>query len=649
VQHLPSLWKLAGSTSVQARIACANLVPLVYIHLSSLQRLRIRGLVNRLMVDSLCAVRSYVLSSVCIRILKSVVTRHTNFSLGTQEEESVTLNWIAHCMIQGSNDNDTEVRKSALQICRILVEYSALGSEMKSQQNQSLIKELYDFIPEIAPPVTTFPSDGTSVSVVKEEIIIPTVADVHIMFCRALPIISRLVEDKEAQIRSYVGTYCGEFCILMGGKWSAILLDLIFTCCRDSVMEVRVAGLSGIPHVVLAFLQDSILKIQNQPDDSTSSNVAAVLRPLASVITAVCSMHRDNSSEVKCSLCRILSQILTLLFAINSNHYFSSSESSSSSSLTTLETTISSTMILLLTDTSAPGGSDSIVLIEMITQFVFTLEKESYTSSAAGSESSYLNLIFVKENYKILINSLQILSKHSNWRVRKLICALIPKLVFLISTKETKQMILELILVLVGDPVFDVRRLASRSLCLSARSLNTPPSGLNGSRLENGKIVEGVLGVSWLDEIILPHVESLRTSRVYSDRILALHMISILILEEIVLGDDVRYNILIQIALALSRDRVANVRIALCEMIGNITPLLMAHHHDRDSLTNRGSGSEPNQLLVAIEESLTSLTLDRDRDVSYFASKALECLEKSESGADPATDTASELCLGERS
>jgi hypothetical protein len=568
------------------------------------------------MVDSLCAVRAYVLSSVCIRILKSVVTRHT-VSLGTEEEESITLNWIAHCMIQGSNDNDTEVRKSALQICRILVEYSALGSEMSSNQNQSLIKELYDFTPEISPPVTAFPSTMSG-----DEVIIPSVADVHIMFCRALPIISRLVEDKEMQIRSYVGTYCGELCILMGGKWSAILLDMIFTCCRDPVMEVRVAGLSGIPHVVLAFLQDSILKLQNNSDDTTST--ATLIRPLASVITAVCSMHRDKSSEVKRSLCRLLSQISTLLFAINSNQYFPSTDTS----IASLQSTLSSTIIQLLTDTD-----DSLVLIEIMNQFELTLQQE-YLSGE--SSSSYLNFIFVQENQKILMNCFDILSKDSNWRVRKLICAVIPKLIFLITTLESKEMIVKLIVVLVRDPVFDVRRLASRSLCLSAMSF---PSLSLVTATE-----EPSLGpTNWLDEIILPQVESLRTSRVYSDRILALHMISILILEEIILGDDVRYNILIHIALALSRDHVANVRIALCEMMCSIVPLMIAH--DPTSTTIRVTAQ--NQLYPVIQETLRNLVVDRDRDVIYFASKALQCFECRESGVGPSE--ASESSFGESS
>ena len=634
-------------------------MPLVYIHLSSIQRLRIRGLVNRLMSDSISAVRSYVLSSVCIRILKSIVTRHT-ITVGSQEEESVTLNWIAHCMVQGSNDNDTEVRKSALQICRILVEYSALGSEINLPENQSLIKELYSYLPDIDPPITTFSYDTISLSEKKEgvleggegSIIIPSIADVHIMFCRALPIISRLVEDKEIQIRSYVGSYCGEFCILMGGKWSMILLDIIFTCCRDPIMEVRVAGLTGMPHVIVAFLQDSILKLRHDcvpaPPPSSPSPAGStpdVFRPLVSVITAMCSMYRDNNLQVKKTLCRILSKSLSLFFSINSNNI--TALSPTDSTLTSLESSLSVTIIRLLTD------SDPLIVIEMMQEFEHSLHSEYLTG-----ETSYVSLIFIPEHSKILFSCFQTLSQHSNWRVRKLICSLIPKFVLTILNSDfhSKQHIFaEMIEKLIHDPVFDVRKAATRSLCLSALNLSVERS------------YDDEMSQNWLDGIILPQLESLRLSKRYSARILALHMISILILEEVIHENDVRYNLLIQIALTLQRDPVPNVRIALCEMLWNIAPLIRQNGSSITPpsnlpavpATSQGKIESPpedakrfndfdrmqNQVLPVVEETLKSLAGDRDKDVCYSASKALRCLDSNGSEEFPNRNSEESLPL----
>ena len=183
-QHIPALWKLAGSVSVAARIACANLVPLLYMNLSELQQLRIRGLINRLMVDSVGAVRAYVLSSVCVRILRAVVQRQYNKdeddgsscsdALGTGA--SVTLNWIAHCMIQGSTDIEVDVRKGSLLACKNLIEYSALGTEEEGGVNCDLIEEMRTYI-----------SDNISLpTFVPEKVLRPQLSEVHILCCRSV-------------------------------------------------------------------------------------------------------------------------------------------------------------------------------------------------------------------------------------------------------------------------------------------------------------------------------------------------------------------------------------------------------------------------------------------------------------------------------
>jgi hypothetical protein len=133
LQHIPALWKLAGCAAVPARIGCANLIPLIYCHLSSLQRLRIRGLLNRLLVDTVSEVRAYVLSSVCVRIMRSIVTK--NISEKFIEPESVTLNWISHCMVQGSTDIEMDMRRASLLLCKNMVEYSSLGQNDGAEVN----------------------------------------------------------------------------------------------------------------------------------------------------------------------------------------------------------------------------------------------------------------------------------------------------------------------------------------------------------------------------------------------------------------------------------------------------------------------------------------------------------------------------------
>lgn len=387
--------------------------------------------------------------------------------------------------------------------------------------------------------------------------------------------------------------------MLMGGKWSMILLDVIFTCCRDIVTEVRMSGLLSVPHAVVAFLEDAILVSRQRQADSS------IFQPLVSLITAVCSMYKDISIQVKQTLCQILSKLLTLLYSISLNNtYFTSNESI----IFSLESNLSNTILQLLID------SDHEVSTEMISQFQSILEKEQI-----NGESSYISLIFIKENSKLLISCLEKLSKQTNWRVRKLICSIIPKLVSTITTVDARNLVSNIIISLIQDPVFDVRKSAARSLCLSANNVS------------NLHLIDD-MGRGWLDCVVLPQLETLRTSRIYSNRILSLHMITILIIEDIIQENDIRYKLLIEISLTLSNDRVPNVRIALCEVISEIIPVLKNNIQSIDEIIN--NKIEEN-LLYKIYEMLNQLLAkETDKDVKYFCSKALQILESNPIGKE---------------
>ena len=134
------------------------------------------------------AVRAYVLSSVCVRILRAVVLRPADnkaslFGLASDHDSdhllghsaAVTLNWIAHCMVQGSTDIEMDVRKGALQVCKNLIEYSSLGAEEElAESNIELIEEMQAYISEDISPPTFMP----------EMVLRPRLPEVHIMFCR---------------------------------------------------------------------------------------------------------------------------------------------------------------------------------------------------------------------------------------------------------------------------------------------------------------------------------------------------------------------------------------------------------------------------------------------------------------------------------
>ncbi|CAE7664048.1 pppA, partial [Symbiodinium microadriaticum] len=302
---------------------------------------------------------------------------------------------------------------------------------------------------------------------------------------------------------------------------------------------------------------------------------------------------------------------------------------SSYSFMSRLETSMCDVVLLLLEDKSIQ------VCTQMIVELAMSVDKEHH-----HGYSSYTSAVFTVAHSKTLIRSVTLLSKQSNWRVRKMVCAVIPKLVACSTTVEKRSAISDIAQPLLYDPVFEVRRSAARAMCISAEC----DGDATGLALAGGVTPDGEplqdMGRMWLDCVVLPQLESLRTSRVYSNRILSLHMIATIIVEDIVHEGDVRYDILINIALTLSSDRVPNVRIALCEVLVVLAPLIrqdsvlyeaaMSQAEDvldkaaATSAYHRSNSSLPNM----VRSTITTLQNDMDRDVAYLADKASRYMDR---------------------
>ncbi len=108
-------------------------------------------------------------------------------------------------------------------------------------------------------------------------------------------------------------------------------------------------------------------------------------------------------------------------------------------------------------------------------------------------------------------------------------------------------------------------------------------------------------------------------------------MILTLIVEEIIHEGDVRYDLLIKVALALSSDSVANVRIALCEMLSVLGPLIklstLSIGYGDQGVELENEMNQSNSHLNKIVNTLNTLELDVDRDVKYYAAKAKSSLD----------------------
>jgi hypothetical protein len=472
----------------------------------------------------------------------------------------------------------------------------------------------------------------------------------------------------------------------MGGKWSAVLLDLLLCCFRDAVPEVRASALTAVPHATLALIQAAIKLSHANTRDQTISKL------FISLIPAVCSMQKDAHIIVRMSLCKSLGHVLSLLYSVTLTGHLRSY-----SFIPSLQATMCAVVLSLLEDKTNQ------VVIQMVTELCGAIDKEyqcgGQTSTGIATDS-YVSLIFTEENLSSLMRCVKYLSKLPNWRVRKLICTVVPKLVNISQTVESRALVSDLVTPLLYDPIFSVRQAAATAMCLASlsdysnesldnemddRNASTstsrhvqpspPPTASTSSgtitssfssftatlsskekKLKNkkskptpvrvttnGEPVQD-MGRMWLDCVVLPQLESLRTSRIFSNRILSLHMIATLLFEEIVQRGDVRYHILINIALTLSHDPVANVRIALGEVLGvlaqliknedwGVSPPLSPSSSTEDG---RGAGTggrssgrhqQPHLWDITIE-TLDLLSKDQDKDVRHNAMIAQEYLLK---------------------
>jgi hypothetical protein len=90
---------------------------------------------------------------------------------------------------------------------------------------------------------------------------------------------------------------------------------------------------------------------------------------------------------------------------------------------------------------------------------------------------------------------------------------------------------------------------------------------------------------------------------------------------------DVRFNILVNIALTLAEDRIPNVRLALCQLVDVLRNHIVDHsvrytreqaNADSNGLEGEENGERGANTTLVLSALRTLLT-DRDRDVQYFA------------------------------
>jgi hypothetical protein len=186
---------------------------------------------------------------------------------------------------------------------------------------------------------------------------------------------------------------------------------------------------------------------------------------------------------------------------------------------------------------------------------------------------------------------------------------IIPALLGCTNKFETRSEIARLM----SDKVDAVRRTAAECLCLGGGALGSHGEDSNGE---------------WISNIVLPHIQACGSSDQSKQRLLSLKMIEVMLLNGIYqpkaispsTGDEVDVSVtsplhdLVEVAVSLSNDRVANIRLNVGRVFGNVIHLF--------------EDAELSFVTKALKEQIEEEERQADggdRDVLFFAKLAISC------------------------
>jgi hypothetical protein len=203
---------LASTKCERGRVASCRLVLELYYHTDNEHQsegLILRGIATRLLVQSQEAtIRSAAVTS--IQRLGKLATLND-------------LDWLILLCETAASDDDTMVRRGGFEF------------------SLRILHRLPDIFPS-----TVISFEGTRDADI----------DLHLLRCKIVATVQRLVEDTVASVRHAVAAHCASLCTLLGGgrlggQWSTWIVDTLHTFLRDDDSAVRSAAIDAIPFVTL--------------------------------------------------------------------------------------------------------------------------------------------------------------------------------------------------------------------------------------------------------------------------------------------------------------------------------------------------------------------------------------------------------------
>ena len=416
----------------------------------------------------------------------------------------------------------------------------------------------------------------------------PTFAEVYLLQCKLLPVATRLAEDRSPSVRLAVAAQCDRLCQALGEHWSSVIIDVLQALLGDTDERVRSEAILCVPRLVETVLVSS--SRHGLPGGGVS--VLQALLPVS------IKLQKDSFAGVRIALATSAGELLTLLVGLDNLEETPTTPSSSGESSSGLvehgrarrykiyvDETLIPLVQQLLNDTDPEVTSSALRAVtnasrgtvrEMRNRLNSTeVEDDTLSLSSFHSHASFEKKepVFVpvlsETQVSRLLPTLAGLANSRQWRVRQGAVEIVPALLGCTNKLETRLEIANLCIHLMSDRVDAVRRTAAECLCLGG--------GAIGSHVENSN-------GEWFSSIVLPHIRACGSSEQSKQRLLSLKMIEVMLLNgvysprsispsaggEADVGFTSPLHELLEVAVSLSSDRVANVRLNVGRVIGNV-------------------------------------------------------------------------------
>lgn len=570
-RFLAVVHRLAASRSISARVTACSLGPVLWGHLDFPHQLQLRGVITRALHD--------------VDVLVRKSTAAVLHEIAELVFDSRAVPWLVLMCERAMTDPEPQLRAAAMTLTWHLSEHLPNAFLGDASQGSRSVRRL--------------PTRND-----------PTFAEVYLLQCKLLPVATRLAEDRSPAVRLAVAAQCDRLCSALGDHWYRIIIDVLQALLGDSDERVRGEAILCVPRLA------EIILVSTNDNPVSSVGVLEALLPIS------IKLQKDLSVDVRVALATAAGELLTLLVGLESQEEIPAPTTNglapTDAVLRGYKKHVDETLVPLLQNllhdnvpevtsaalravTNASRGNVREARVHK--KSMATDEDNMSLSSFQSHEKKDPVFIPVLSETQVLrlLPTLTDLAASRQWRVRQGAVEIVPALLGCTQNLETRMEIAQLCFRLMLDRVDAVRRTAAECLCLGGGGLGSHGEG----------------SVGWMTAVVIPHIKLCYASHDSKQRMLSLKMVEAILIHGMcpgnsIVGEKSPQRDLVEVALSLACDNVANVRLNVGRTFCTIMSLL-----EEDEVT-LATKTLQNQLDAELRRDNGG-----DRDVVFFARRAI--------------------------